>query len=121
MLAVFQNVAEDHEWTESECEILSTLTKMVESYLCRAYMQREGKEPEKKSEKETPREELDSMTGTCTKEFFGRKSSRRCSGRIPSMQLQCLVSEAMKRLLSVEEQRWSGLYYSILALISARI
>lgn len=27
MLAVFQNVAEDHEWTESECEILSTLTK----------------------------------------------------------------------------------------------
>lgn len=73
MLAVFQNMAEDHEWTESECEILSTLTKMVESYLCRAYMQLEEKKSGKKREKEASREELDSLTGTCTKDFFGKK------------------------------------------------
>ena len=66
MITLIQSSQEEHQWTEAECEILSTMTRMMESYLNRE------KFAEKGLEKEQENQEL-TIPGTETPESFSGK------------------------------------------------
>lgn len=66
MITLIQSSQEEHQWTEAECEILSTMTRMMESYLNRE------KFAEKGLKKEQENQEL-TIPGTETPESFSGK------------------------------------------------
>lgn len=66
MITLIQSSQEEHQWTEAECEILSTMIRMMESYLNRE------KFAEKGLEKEQENQEL-TIPGTETPESFSGK------------------------------------------------
>lgn len=49
MVTLIQSSQEEHQWTEAECEILSTMTRMMESYLNREEYAGNGQEKEQEA------------------------------------------------------------------------